>query len=306
MAMFNFDFSPKAQLEAELLKVRKQKAEVELETYRRTQNKMAEQEGKARAIADGLTQTFRDMESAQRDHDSVQKQWFEARSKGVLSPEMNDMYRNAFSNSSANLELQKSKYRVLTMEKGHMDGSLDKPIADSVKPMLGNIFDPKKDPYDQIQEERSKKKVDPKTGEESVTTQKGSVSQFRNLDAATQGSPAEEDYIAPTTATSLLGFTPRGFDSDPEAVTPEISYRPVRDQENISNEEDVAGATAVDPMSALPNPNPIASQQTNPIASAPEIGGFVRVRNKATGETGTMPRKSWISGKYNSLYEEVP
>lgn len=306
MAMFNFDLSPKAQLEAELLKIRKQKEEVQLETYRRTQNKMAEQEGKARAIADGMTQTFRDMESAQRDYDSVQKQWFEARSKGVLSPEMNDMYRNAFSNSSSNLELQKSKYRVLTMEKGHMDGSLDKPIADSVKPMLGNIFDPKKDPYDQIQEERSKKKVDLSTGEESITTQKGSVSQFRNLDAATQGSAAEEDYIAPSTATSLLGFTPRGFDADPEAVTPEISYRPVKDQGSVSSERDVAGATEVDPMSALPNTNPIASQQTNPIASAPEVGGIVRVRNKATGETGTMPRKNWISGKYNSLYEEIP
>lgn len=249
-------------------KLARQKAEVQMEAYRRTQNRIAEQEGKARAIADGLTKTFSDVESAQREFDSVQKQWFEARSKGMLSPEMNDMYRNAFSNASSNLELQKSKYRVLTMEKGHMDGSLNKSIAETAKPMLNNIFNPKKDPYDQIEEERKTQTEDTATGVRTEVTQRGPASAFAGQSAY---EPMQDDtYTAPATATSLLGFTPSGFQSDPEAVTPEFSYKPVRDRGGITSEEDVDGATAVDPMATQPSANPFSSQNTNPIATAPQ------------------------------------
>lgn len=285
-------------------KLARQKAEVQMEAYRRTQNRIAEQEGKARAIADGLTKTFSDVESAQRDFDSVQKQWFEARSKGMLSPEMNDMYRNAFSNASSNLELQKSKYRVLTMEKGHMDGSLNKSIAETAKPMLNNIFNPKKDPYDQIEEERRTQTEDTATGVKTEVVQKGPASAFAGQSAY---DPIEDDnYTAPATATSLLGFTPSGFQSDPEAVTPEFSYQPVRNRGGITSEEDAAGTTAVDPMATQPNPNPVASQMTNPTAPAPKIGDFIRVRNKATGETGTLPSANARAAIASGRFEQVP
>lgn len=202
----------------------KQKMEVQMESYRRTQNRIAEKEGMARAIADKLNESFGGIESAQRDFDSVQKQWFEASQRGMLSPQMNDQYRNAFATAKSNLELEKSKYRVLTMQKAHMDGTLDKSIAKSTEPMLGDIFSPKKDPYDQITEERTTKRSDTVSGIEEVVTQKGPARAFQGQSAyMPQGDDAEVAYTPPATPANLLGFTPAGFEEDQEAVTPEIA-----------------------------------------------------------------------------------
>lgn len=302
MAMFNFDFSPQAQLQAELMKVRLQNEKVKMEAYRRSQNAAAVQEGKAMALRDNLTQTAKDIEAADMDVQRTQKQWFEARQKGQLSPEQNQLYRDGFANAQANLEMQRSKYRVLTMEKGHMDGSLDKTVAQSSKPMLDKIFDPKKDPYDQIQEERRSKTVDEVTGTETEVVQKGPATAFGRGNAY---SPQMEDdgFVAPPTATNLLGYTPRGF--EPEE-TPEFSYSPVRNTGGITNEEDVAGATEVDPTSIQPNPNPVAAMTPRSISQPVKTGGFVRVRNKATGETGTIPAESRDAALATGNYEEIP
>lgn len=226
----------------------RQYTEVKMEAYRRSQNAAAVQEGKAMALRDNMTQAYKDIEAADMDLQRTQKQWFEARQKGQLSAEQNDLYRNAYANAQANAEMQKSKYRVLTMEKGHMDGSLDKTKAKAAEPMFGRIFDPKKDPYDQIEEERRSKTTDQATGTETEVIQKGPASAFGGGNAyAPQGE--EDKFTAPATATSLLGFTPRGFDADLEAVTPEFSYQPVRNQGGMTNQADVAGVTEVDPAS---------------------------------------------------------
>ena len=71
--------------------------------------------------------------------------------------------------------------------------------------------------------------------------------------------------------------------------TPEISYRPVRNQGGVTTPEDVAGATEVDPTSTLPNPNPVAAMVPKPVTGPVKQDGVVRVRNKATGQTGSMP-----------------
>jgi len=226
----------------------RQFTEVKMESYRRSQNAAAVQEGKAMALRDNLNQTAKDIEAADMDVQRTQKQWFEARQKGQLSPEQNQLYRDGFANAQANLEMQRSKYRVLTMEKGHMDGSLDKTVAQSSKPMFDKIFDPKKDPYDQIQEERKTKTKDEAAGTETEVIQKGPASAFGGGNAYSP-QMEEDEFVAPPTATNLLGYTPSGFDADPEAVTPEFSYKPVRNQGGITDEADVAGATEVDPTS---------------------------------------------------------
>lgn len=279
----------------------RQYAEVRMESYRRSQNAAAVQEGKAMALRDNLTQTYKDIEAAEMDVQRTQKQWFEARQKGTLSPEQNDLYRNAYANSQANLEMQKSKYRVLTMEKGHMDGSLDKTKAKASEPMFSRIFDPKKDPYDQIQEERRSKTKDEVTGTETEVVQKGPASSFRGSNVYDpQG--GEEAFTAPATIGGLLGYTPQGF--EPEE-TPEFSYRPVRNQGGVTNEADVAGATEVDPTSTQPNPNPVAAMVPRPVTGPVEQKGVVRVRNKATGQTGSMPignaNRAVESGEYEII-----
>ena len=302
MAMFNFDFSPQAQLQAELTKVRLENEKVRMEAYRRSMNAAAVQEGKAMAIRDNLTQSYKDIEAADMDMQRTQKQWFEARQKGQLSPEQNQLYRDAYANAQANLEMQKSKYRVLTMEKGHMDGSLDKTKAKAAEPMFEKIFDPKKDPYDQIQEERRSKIKDDATGTETEVIQKGPATAFGGGNAyAPQGGDVEFD--TPETTGALLGYTPRGF--EPEQ-TPEISYSPVRNQGGVTNEADVAGATEVDPTSTQPNPNPVAAMTPKSISQPVKTGGFVRVRNKATGETGTIPAGSREAALATGNYEEIP
>jgi hypothetical protein len=284
------------------MKVRLQNEKVKMEAYRRSQNAAAVQEGKAMALRDNLTQTAKDIEAADMDVQRTQKQWFEARQKGQLSPEQNQLYRDGFANAQANLEMQRSKYRVLTMEKGHMDGSLDKTVAQSSKPMLDKIFDPKKDPYDQIQEERRTKTKDEATGTETEVVQKGPATAFGGGNSY---SPQMEDdgFVAPPTATNLLGYTPMGF--EPEE-TPEFSYSPVRNAGGITNEEDVAGATEVDPTSIQPNPNPVAAMTPRSISQPVKTGGFVRVRNKATGETGTIPAESRDAALATGNYEEIP
>lgn len=279
----------------------RQFTEVKMESYRRSQNAAAVQEGKAMALRDNLTQTAKDMEAADMDVQRTQKQWFEARQKGQLSAEQNDLYRNAYANAQSNAEMQKSKYRVLTMEKGHMDGSLDKTIAKATEPMFGRIFDPKKDPYDQIQEERKTKTKDEAAGTETEVIQKGPASAFGGGNAyAPQGE--EEAFTAPATMGSLLGYTPQGF--EPEE-TPEFSYKPVRNQGGITDEADVAGATEVDPTSTQPNPNPVAAMTPQSVTGPVRQNGVVRVRNKATGQTGSMPignaNKAVESGEYEII-----
>lgn len=204
-------------------KFERQQAEVRMEAYRRSQNAIAEREGKAMALRDNLTLTAKEIEAADLDLSRTQRQWFEARQKGQLSPQQDELYRNAVANAQANSELQKSKYRALTMERGHLDGSLDKTIAKTSEPMFGRIFDPKKDPYDQIQEERKRTVEDEATGETTEVTQKGPASAFPDANAYMPQFGQPERYTPPATATNLLGFTPSGFEADPEAVTPEIS-----------------------------------------------------------------------------------
>jgi hypothetical protein len=285
-------------------KIRMEREEVRFEAERRAANKIAEKEGVANAVRKSLDETATALEASQRDLDAVQKQWFEAQSKGMLSAEQNELYRNAVRKASGDLEFNQSKYRELTMQRGHLDGTLNKTIAESSKPMFDKIFDPKKDPYDQIKETRTTKTIDPMTGSEAEVSQTGPASVFsqQSAYAPNQGS----QYQAPPTATSLLGFTPSGYEPDPEAVTPEISYRAVRNQGGITSERDTAGATPVDPAATLPNPNPIASQMTNPAVPAPKTGGFVRVRNKATGETGVLPTENANSAIASGRFERVP
>jgi hypothetical protein len=279
----------------------RQFTEVKMEAYRRSQNAAAVQEGKAMALRDNLTQTAKDIEAADMDVQRTQKQWFEARQKGQLSAEQNDLYRNAYANAQANAEMQKSKYRVLTMEKGHMDGSLDKTVAQSSKPMFDKIFDPKKDPYDQIQEERRSKTVDEVTGTETEVVQKGPATAFGGGNA--YAPQAEEDtFTAPATMGSLLGYTPQGF--EPEE-TPEFSYRPVRNQGGITDEADIAGATEVDPTSTQPNPNPVAAMTPQPVTGPVKQDGVVRVRNKATGQTGSMPLRNANRAVESGEYEII-
>ncbi|NDC23276.1 MAG: hypothetical protein EB119_08890 [Synechococcaceae bacterium WBB_34_004] len=300
MAMFNFDFSPQAQLQAELAKVRLENEKVRMEAYRRTMNAAAAQEGKAMALRDNLTQTAKDIEAAEMDAQRTQRQWFEARQRGQLSPEQNQLYRDAYANAQANVETQKSKYRVLTMERGHMDGSLDKTIAKTSEPMFSKIFDPKKDPYDQIEEERRSKTTDQTTGTETEVVQKGPASAFGGGNAySPQGE--EDKFTAPSTVTGLFGYTPRGFEPEPD-----ISYRPVKNQGGVTSESDVAGATEVDPTSTQPNPNPVASMTPKSVSQPVKTGGFVRVRNKATGETGTIPAGSREAALATGNYEEIP
>ena len=204
--------------------LQRQYTEVKMEAYRRSQNAAAVQEGKAMALRDNLNQTAKDIETADMDVQRTQKQWFEARQKGMLSAEQNQLYREAVANSQANLEMQKSKYRVLTMERGHMDGSLDKTMAQSSKPMFDRIFDPKKDPYDQIQEERRSKTVDETAGTETEIIQKGPASAFSSSNPYLPREMEEDKYQAPATPKNLLGFNPSGFEDDPEAMTAEYSF----------------------------------------------------------------------------------
>lgn len=285
-------------------KIQLQREEVRLEAERRAANKIAEREGVASALRKSLDDTSSALEASQRDLDAVNKQWFEAQRKGMLNAEQNELYRNAVKKASGDLELNKSKYRELTMQRGHLDGTLNKTIAESSKPMFDKIFDPKKDPYDQIKETRTTKTIDPETQAETEVSQTGPASMFGQQSAYSPSQAGE--YQAPPTATSLLGFTPSGYEPDPEAVTPEIAYRPVRTQAGVTNEEDASGATPVDPTSVLPNPNPIVSQTTNASAPAPKIGDFIRVKNKATGETGTMPSANARSAIASGRFEQVP
>jgi len=244
----------------------RQQAEVRAESYRRTQNRIAEQEGKALAMREQLDNTASAMTRAELDLQITQRQYDEARRKNQLNPEQNELYSNAINKIGGDLEYQRAKYRELTIQRGHMDGTLDKTIAGSSKPMFDKIFNPNADPYDQIEEERTTKKQTD-DGEE-VVTQKGPASAFAGRSA--YGPTPEDKYTAPATASSLLGFTPSGFQSDPYAVTPEFSYKPVRNTGGVTTEEDTAGATAVDPMATQPSANPFSSQNTNPIATSPQ------------------------------------
>lgn len=280
----------------------RQQAEVRAEAYRRTQNRIAEQEGKALAMREQLDNTASAMTRAELDLQITQRQYDEAKRKNQLNPEQNELYSNAINKIGGDLEYQRAKYRELTIQRGHMDGTLNKTIAGSSKPMFDKIFNPNADPYDQIEEERTTKKQTD-DGEE-VVTQKGPASAFAERSA--YGPASGEAYTAPATASSLLGYTPSGFQSDPYAVTPEFSYRPVRNAGGVTTEEDTAGATPVDVTSTQPNPDPVASQQTNPAAQAPKIGDFIRVRNKVTGETGTLPAANARAAIASGRYEQIP
>jgi len=291
-------------------KYNRQQAEVRAEAYRRTQNRIAEQEGKALAMREQLDNTASAMTRAELDLQITQRQYDEARRKNQLNPEQNELYSNAINKLGGDLEYQRAKYRELTIQRGHMDGTLNKTIAGSSKPMFDKIFNPNADPYDQITEERKTKTeaVYDDEGDiispEREVTQKGPASAFAGRSA--YGPAPEDTYTAPATASSLLGFTPSGFQSDPYAVTPEFSYRPVRNTGGVTTEEDTAGAIPVDVTSTQPNPDPVASQQTNPAAQAPKIGNFIRVRNKVTGETGTMPKDNGRAAIASGRYEQIP
>lgn len=248
--------------------LRMQQMEVAIEAKRRADNAAAVERGKAMSLRDNIVNNMADIENSQIELDRLNKQYSEAVSKGPLPPEWDKQYRDARANAEANLIMNQSIARRLYVEKGVMDGSLDKTVATSAKPMYDKIFDPKKDPYDQIQEERVTKTKDETTGVETQVTQKGSAAAFGQND---QGNDLLSNAYTSSLSTPsgrLFGGTSAGGAYDEE--TPEIAYRPVRTQGTVKSEEDVDGATAVDPMATQPSANPFSSQNTNPIATAPQ------------------------------------
>lgn len=281
-----------------------QQMEVALEAKRRADNAAAVERGKAMSLRDNIVNNMADIENSQIELDRINKQYSEAVSKGPLPSEWDKQYRDAKANAEANLIMNQSIARRLYVEKGMMDGSLDKTVATSAKPMYDRIFDPKKDPYDQIQEERVTKTADTTTGAETQVTQKGPAGAFKDQ-------TDDKDYLSnaytsslSTSSGRLFGGTSAGGAYDSE--TPEIAYRPVKAQAGVTSEDDTAGATSVDVTSTQPNPSPVASQETNPMAPAPKIGDFIRVRNKATGETGTLPSVNARAAIASGRFEQVP
>lgn len=285
-------------------KLKRQQAEVEIEAKRRADNAAAVERGKAMSLRDNIVSNMADIENSQIELDRIDRQYANATSNGPLPDEWEKQYRDARAAAEANLIMHQSVARRLYVEKGMMDGSLDKTVAKAAEPMYTNIFDPKRDPYDQIEEERKTKTENAETGVETEVTRKGPASAFNNENGPDTKLSNAYTSSFDTPLGRLFGGRKTGIPSIEGA--PEISYRPVREQNNNAGSTDIEGATPVDVTSSQPNPSPVASQQTNPSAPAPKTGGFVRVRNKATGQTGYMPKSNWDSGNFNSQYEEIP
>lgn len=279
--------------------LRMQQMEVAIEAKRRADNAAAVERGKAMSLRDNIVNNMADIENSQIELDRINKQYSDAVSKGPLPAEWDKQYRDAKAVAEANLIMNQSIARRLYVEKGMMDGSLDKTVATSAKPMYDRIFDPKKDPYDQIQEERRTKTTDVTTGAETEVIQKGPSASFQKNE---QGN----DLLSNAYTSSLSTPSAQLFGDSYDEGTPEIAYRPVKTQGGVTSEEDTAGATSVDVTATQPNPNPVASQTTNPSAPAPKIGDFIRVRNKATGETGTLPSANARAAIASGRFEQVP
>lgn len=270
---------------------KKEAEQVRLEAQRRAENRIAEQEGKRRALEGEYMSTFKEIQEAQNTERSLTGMYDRALAEKTLTPEYTKMIEDAKFNNRVRLQSASDKMGALQLERDLMLGKVDKKTANAYTSIFDGLYEKGKDPYDQIKEERSNK------GGEEVVTQTGPASAFQALD---QGRLNQVNQAS----TALLG----GAYADP--ATPEYSmksaYVPVRNQGGVTKEEDVSGATEVDPMSTQPNPNPVASQMTNPAVPAPKAGGFTRVRNKATGETGMLPTENANSAIASGRFERVP
>lgn len=270
---------------------RKEAEQVRLETQRRAENRIAEQEGKRRAMEKEYISTFKEIQEAQNTERSLTGMYDRALAEKTLTPEYTKMIEDARFNNRVKLQSASDKMGALQLERDLMLGKVDKKTANAYTSIFDNLYEKDKDPYDQIKEERSNK------GGEEVVTQTGPASAFQALDQS------RLNQVSQASGTMFGGAY-----ADP--VTPEYSmsssYVPVRNQGGVTKEEDVSGATEVDPMATLPNPNPVASQMTNPAAPAPKIGDFVRVKNKATGETGTLPSANARAAIASGKFEQVP
>jgi len=269
---------------------KKQAEEVRIETQRRAENRIAEQEGKRRAMEADYVNTFKEIQEAQNTERVLDGKIQKAIAEKTLTPEYQKMYDDAKFNNQVRLQSASDKMGVLTLERDLMTGKVDKKTSSAYTSIFDGLYEKDKDPYDQIKEERSSK-----GGEEEIK-QTGPASAFQALDQAKLNQLSQAS-----------SYPMGGAYSDP---TPEYrmpsGYTPVRNKGAVINEEDIAGATEVDPTSNQPNPNPVAAMTTNPAAQAPKIGDFIKVRNRVTGETGTLPSANARAAIASGRYEQIP
>lgn len=269
--------------------------ELKMEAYRRSMGRMAVEEGKAQALKEATQKTTDEFLTSKDTFEKLQTEVDVLSRNPNTAPETLGLYSNALKNSRAEYDANRLKLQKLNSEIKINAGTI---LNKNQKSFLDDIMD-EKDPYEAIKQTQTTTTEDASTGAKTETTQEGPVSAFRN---AVGGNAYMPSYN--TTSGSLFGNTAAGGAYD--EPTPEFAYQPVRDQGGVMNDEDAAGTTEVDPMATLPNPNPIASQTTNASAPAPKIGDFIRVRNKATGETGTMPSANARSAIASGRFEQVP
>lgn len=254
---------------------RKQKEEVMLETQRRAQNRLAEQEGKRKALEGEYLNTFKEIQQASRTEQSLVGSYQKAVAEKTLTPELKKMYDDARFANNVKLQSASDKMGAIQLERDLMTGKVDKKTASAYTSVFDNLYKPDKDPYDQIKEERISRDE-----QDNEVRQSGPASAFMQMD---------QERMAQATQASTSMFGSYYGPEESSVQTPEISYRPVRNQGGVTAPEDVAGATEVDPTSTLPNPNPVAAMVPKPVTGPVKQDGVVRVRNKATGQTGSMP-----------------
>lgn len=269
--------------------------ELKMEAYKRSMGRMAVEEGKAQALKEATQKTTDEFLTSKNTFEKLQAEVDVLSRNPNTAPETLGLYNNAMRSSRADYEANKLKLQKLNSEIKINAGTI---LNKNQRSFLDDIME-EKDPYEAIKQTQTTTTEDTATGAKTETTQEGPVSAFRNAVGSNAYMPTYN-----TTSGSLFGNTLAG--GAYEEPTPEFAYQPVRDQGGVVSEEDAAGTTAVDPMATQPNPNPVASQMTNPTAPAPKIGDFIRVRNKATGETGTLPSANARAAIASGRFEQVP
>lgn len=268
--------------------------EVRAEAQRRSMNRMAVEEGKADALkikakeaTDSFLTSKQQMEKLRAEIDLLSRD-------PRTSPETMDLYNNAYKNSVSTFEADNLKLQKINSEIKINAGTI---LNKNQKSFLDDVMEGD-DPYDKVTEKRETETEDAGTGTTTRTTREGPASAFDG----TQSSPYMPSYR--TSSGAMFGNTAAGGAYD--EPSPSFSYQPVRNQGAVISPDDIIGATQIDPASSQPNPNPVASQTTNPAAPAPKIGDFIRVKNKATGETGTLPSANARAAIASGRFEQVP
>lgn len=230
--------------------------EVKMEAYKRSMGKMAVEEGKAMAIKDAAMNVSNDFLNSKNSYERLQAEVAVRSQDPRTQPETLNWYNNALKNAQAAYESDRLRLQKVNMEAKILAG----PITNkNQKSFLDDIMD-EKDPYDQIKETRKSSSEDAITGASTETIQEGPASAFRG--AVNPYAPAYN-----TTSGALFGNTAAGGMYDEE---PEVSYGPVGSQRSTGTSVNASGATQLNPAATQPVADPFASQNTNPIASAPQ------------------------------------